>query len=78
MIAHGREDHARRQRHAREAPQGGRRQAAARPAATRYVFSYSPPTKAFKLQLTFAKSQVERDEIIGALEAIIQELRQQH
>jgi ParB family chromosome partitioning protein len=40
-----------------------------------YVFSYKPPTKAFQLQLRFAKSRVARDEIIDALEAIIRELR---
>ena len=40
-----------------------------------YVFSYRAPTKAFKLQLRFTKSRVERDEVISALEAIIEELR---
>ena len=40
-----------------------------------YVFSYKAPSKAFKLQLRFTKSRVERDEVISALEAIIQELR---
>ena len=42
-----------------------------------YVFSYRAPTKAFNLQLKFTKSRVERDEVISALEAIIQELRSQ-
>jgi ParB family chromosome partitioning protein len=42
-----------------------------------YIFSYRPPTKAFKLHLKFTKSRVERDEVISALEAIIQELRSQ-
>jgi ParB family transcriptional regulator, chromosome partitioning protein len=46
---------------------------AGRPKA--YVFSYKAPTKAFKLQLRFSKSRVERDEVIQALEAIIEELR---
>ena len=46
---------------------------AGRPKA--FVFSYKAPTKAFKLQLKFNKSRVERDEVISALEAIIQELR---
>src|SRR5205823_4427700 len=46
---------------------------AGRPQA--YVFSYKAPTKAFKLQLRLAKSRVERDEVIQALEAIIDELR---
>ena len=40
-----------------------------------YVFSYKAPSKAFKLQLKFTKSKVEREEVISALEAIIQELR---
>jgi ParB family chromosome partitioning protein len=43
-----------------------------------FVFKYKPATKAFNLHLTFNKSQVERNEIIGALEAIIKELRQSH
>ena len=42
-----------------------------------YVFKYRPPTKAFKLHLAFAKSDVDRGEIISALEAILRELRQQ-
>ena len=40
-----------------------------------FTFSYKAPTKAFKLQLRFAKSRVDRDEVIEALEAIIKELR---
>ncbi len=40
-----------------------------------YIFAYRPPTKAFNLKLSFAKSRVNRDEIISALEAILQELR---
>ena len=40
-----------------------------------YVFSYKAPTKAFKLQLRFTKSRVDRDEVIEALQAIIRELR---
>jgi ParB family chromosome partitioning protein len=42
-----------------------------------YVFSYKAPTKAFNLQLKFTKSKVERQEVISALEAIIEELRGQ-
>ena len=42
-----------------------------------FVFSYKAPTKAFNLQLKFAKSRVDRDEVISALEAIIKELRAQ-
>ncbi len=41
-----------------------------------FTFKYRPPTKAFNLRLTFNKSRVDRDEIISALHAIIQELRQ--
>ena len=40
-----------------------------------YVFSYRPPTKAFKLHLRFTKSRVDRDEVIHALEGIIAELK---
>jgi ParB family transcriptional regulator, chromosome partitioning protein len=40
-----------------------------------YVFAYRPPTKAFNLKLSFAKSRASRDEIIDALEAILKELR---
>jgi ParB family chromosome partitioning protein len=46
---------------------------AGRPKA--YVFSYRAPTKAFKLQLRFTKSRVERDEVIAALQEIIKQLR---
>jgi len=42
-----------------------------------FVFSYKAPTKAFNLQLKFAKSRVERHEVIAALENIIDELRKQ-
>ena len=57
-----------------------RRETAAKPQRGRprsFVFNYRPPTKAFKLHLAFAKSDVDRGEIISALEAILQELRQQ-
>jgi ParB family chromosome partitioning protein len=42
-----------------------------------YTFSYRPPTRAFRLRLSFKKSRVDRDEIIDALQAIIHELRKQ-
>jgi ParB family transcriptional regulator, chromosome partitioning protein len=51
---------------------------AAKPKAGRpkaYVFSYKAPTKTFKLQLRFAKARVDRDEVIQALESILEELR---
>ena len=42
-----------------------------------YVFAYRPPTKLFNLKLSFARSRVNRDEVIDALEAIIRDLRKQ-
>src|SRR6476661_3043170 len=42
-----------------------------------YVFSYKAPTKAFKLQLRFTKSRVDRNEVIEALQNIIDELKSQ-
>jgi len=54
------------------------RDAAARPRAGRpkhYVFAYRPPTKAFNLKISFAKSRASRDEVIDALEAIIRDLK---
>jgi ParB family transcriptional regulator, chromosome partitioning protein len=56
------------------------RKETARPKAGRpkaYVFSYRAPSKAFKLQLRFTKARVDREEVITALEGIIQELRNQ-
>src|SRR6476660_7954735 len=55
------------------------RKETAKPKAGRpksYVFSYRAPTKAFKLQLRFTKSRVERDEVIAALQDIINDLRE--
>jgi ParB family chromosome partitioning protein len=57
------------------------RRETAKPKAGRpksYVFSYRAPTKAFKLQLRFTKSRVDRDEVIHALEDIIKELKAQN
>jgi len=54
------------------------RDAVARPRAGRpkhYTFAYRPPTKAFNLKISFAKSRASRDEVIEALEAIIRDLR---
>jgi ParB family chromosome partitioning protein len=54
------------------------REATAKPKPGRpknYTFAYRPPTKQFNLKLSFAKNKVEPDEIITALEAIIQDLR---
>jgi len=54
------------------------REATAKPKPGRpkhYVFAYRPPTKAFNVKISFAKSRASRDEIIDALEAILKELR---
>ena len=54
------------------------REATAKPKPGRprpYIFAYRPPTKQFRLKLSFNKSRVDRDEIIHALEAIVRELR---
>jgi ParB family chromosome partitioning protein len=54
------------------------RDAAAKPKAGRpkhYVFAYRPPTKAFNLKISFAKSRASRDDVIDALEAIIRDLK---
>jgi ParB family chromosome partitioning protein len=56
------------------------RQITAKPKAGRpkaYTFQYRPTTKAFSLRLQFRKAQVDRSEIIKALEAILAELREQ-
>ena len=54
------------------------RDAVAKPKAGRpkhYIFAYRPPTKAFNLKISFAKSRATRDEVIDALEAIIRDLK---
>jgi ParB family transcriptional regulator, chromosome partitioning protein len=56
------------------------RKAVAKPKPGRpksFVFQYRPTTKAFNLKLQFRKSDVDRAEVISALEGIIAELRQQ-
>ena len=56
------------------------REASAKPKPGRpkhYTFAFRPPSKQFNLRLSFAKARVHRDEIIEALEAILEELRQQ-
>ena len=40
-----------------------------------FIFAFKPPTKAFDLRLSFKKSRVDKDEIIAALEGILNELR---
>jgi hypothetical protein len=56
----------------REALRAGKKKAG-RPKA--FVFQYKAPTKAFSLKLNFRKSDVPKDEVISALEAIITDLR---
>ncbi len=56
------------------------REATSKPKAGRpkhFVFAYRPPSKHFNLKLSFGKARVQRDEIIDALEAILQDLRKQ-
>jgi ParB family chromosome partitioning protein len=55
-------------RHETAKPKAGRPKA--------YIFSYKAPSKAFKLQLRFTKSRVDREEVIAALQDIIKELRE--
>jgi ParB family chromosome partitioning protein len=54
------------------------RDAASKPKPGRpkaFVFNYRPENKAFSLKLNFRKSQVPKDEIISALERILEDLR---
>ena len=46
-----------------------------RPPEALGVFAHRPPTKAFNLKLSFAKTRASRDDVIEALEAILRELR---
>ena len=40
-----------------------------------FTFNYRAPSRDFKLRMTFSKRQVERGEIISALERLLEELR---
>lgn len=54
------------------------RKVAAKPKPGRpkaFVFQYRPPAKTFNLKLQFKKSEVDKSEVIAALEGIIKELR---
>jgi ParB family transcriptional regulator, chromosome partitioning protein len=54
------------------------RKVAAKPKPGRpkaYVFQYRPAAKTFNLKLQFKKSEVDKTEVISALEGIIEELR---
>jgi ParB family chromosome partitioning protein len=42
-----------------------------------FVFQYRPAARTFNLRLQFRKSDVDREEVIEALEGIIQELKRQ-
>jgi ParB family chromosome partitioning protein len=56
------------------------RKVAAKPKPGRpkaFVFQYKAPTRNFNLKLQFKKSEVDRTEVIAALEGIIAELRKQ-
>jgi ParB family chromosome partitioning protein len=48
--------------------------AAAKGRPRRYVFRYQPQEKSFSLSLHFRKSQVPRDEVVRALQAVIEDL----
>lgn len=50
-----------------QAPKAGRPKA--------FVFAFKPPSKAFNLRLSFNKKTASKDEIISALEAILEDLR---
>jgi ParB family chromosome partitioning protein len=54
------------------------RKVAAKPKPGRpkaFIFQYRPPAKTFNLRLQFKKSDVDKTEVISALEAIIEDLR---
>jgi ParB family chromosome partitioning protein len=67
----------------RIASQGGAtrqqvREAVAKPKPGRpkhYTFAYRPPEKTFHLKLSFTKSRVNKEEVIQALESILENLR---
>jgi len=40
-----------------------------------FVFAFKPPSKAFNLRLSFNKKSASKDEIISALEAILEDLK---
>jgi ParB family chromosome partitioning protein len=48
---------------------------AGRPKA--YTFNFKPQNKSFNLRLSFNKKSASKEDVIGALEAILEELRQQ-
>ena len=40
-----------------------------------FVFAFRPPSKAFNMRLSFNKKNASKDEVIAALENILQELK---
>jgi ParB family chromosome partitioning protein len=61
----------------REAARRVARETAAKPAKGRprnFIFKYQPREKTFSLSLQFKKSQVPREEIVAALQAILEDL----
>jgi ParB family chromosome partitioning protein len=58
--------------HARRIAKEAKGRAKGRPKS--YVFRYQPKDKAFNLSLQFRKSQVPRDELVGALQSVIEDL----
>ena len=72
----GRKDRQPGRRDPRAAPQGRtpRNRRPGRPKA--FVFTFRPPSKAFNLRLSFNKRNATKDEVIAALEDILDELKQ--
>ena len=68
----------------RIASQGGATREALRKAVAKskpgrpkaFIFNYRPQNKAFNLKLSFARGKAEREDVIAALESILQELRE--
>ena len=57
-----------------------RRRTRAKPRSARrkpFTFSFKAPDKSYKLAMTFRRSTVERSDLIGALESILRELREE-
>jgi ParB family chromosome partitioning protein len=52
------------------------REAGAKPRAKNYTFRYRPEDKSFQVSLTFRKAEVERDELIQALQQLLKNLEQ--
>ena len=59
------------------ARKGGKKTGSRRPSARQkpYTFKFRAPDKTFQLQMSFRRSTVDREDLISALEEILQELR---